>query len=221
MTFVFGRFRDWWQILVARLWVVPAMIVVAGVVLAGFLVEKAGFFDSSTIQRFPRLFGFGASGARDMLSTIAGSMITVAGVTFSITIAAVAQTSVQYTPRVLRTFMSDLANQVVLGMFVGIFAYCLVVLRTIRAGNEGSFVPPEAVLGGFVLALLGVGMLIYFIVHITQSLQAASILDRVRHDTETAIDRLFPRGFGKPADAMDPTQVSVAVHALVQAPWQV
>jgi uncharacterized membrane protein len=56
-----------------------------------------------------------------MLSTIASSMITIAGVVFSITIVAHALASTQYTPRVLRTFMRDRANQAVLGVFVGIY----------------------------------------------------------------------------------------------------
>ena len=196
---VLRRLRQSTDEVLHSLWLVPAVIVLGGVLLAVVLVQASDAIDAATLGRFPRLFGAGAAGARGMLSTIAGSMITVAGVTFSITIAAVSQTSAQYTPRVLRTFMGDRANQVVLGTFVGIFAYCLVVLRTIRGGDEGAFVPPTAVLGGFLLALVGVGVLIYFIVHITQSLEAASILDRVRHETEAAVDRLFPNRMGEPA----------------------
>lgn len=191
------RLRRLWFDTTSRLWLLPAAITAAGVALAVVLVEISAGVSAELLGRFPRLFGAGADGARGMLSTIASSMITVAGVTFSITIAAVAQTAAQYTPRVLRTFMRDRANQAVLGTFVGVFAYCLVVLRTIRGGDEGAFVPAAAVLGGFVLALLGVGVLIFFIVHISQLLQASSILDRVRRETEDAVDRLFPADLGE------------------------
>lgn len=185
---------------VGSIWFLPATIVCGCVIAAIVLIDVSSLLSSEALAKFPRLFGAGAAGARGMLSTIAGSMITVAGVTFSITIAAVAQTSAQYTPRVLRTFMSDRANQTVLGSFLGIFAYCLVVLRTIRGGDEGAFVPPTAVLGGFLLALVGVAVLVFFIVHITQSLQVESILNRVRSETERAIDRLFPEQLGDAAD---------------------
>ncbi|GJG89623.1 hypothetical protein tb265_48040 [Gemmatimonadetes bacterium T265] len=144
-----------------------------------------------------------------MLSTIAGSMITVSGVTFSITIAAVAQASAQYTPRVLRTFMGDRANHAVLGAYIGIFAYCLIVLRTIRGGSEGVFVPAAAALGGFLFALTGAGVLVYFIVHISESLQTASILDRVRRETDAAVDRLVPEPLG-----------AAEVGALAGAAWR-
>ena len=127
-------------------------------------------------------------------------MITVAGVVFSITIVALSLTSSQYTSRVLRNFMRDRMNQVVLGVFVGIFAYCLVVLRTIRGGDEGAFVPSLAVLGGLVLAFVGIGFLIYFIHHISLSIQASSIIAAAAEETIAAVDHLFPKGLGDNAD---------------------
>jgi uncharacterized membrane protein len=123
-------------------------------------------------------------------------MITVAGVVFSITIVALSLTSSQYTSRVLRNFMRDRVNQVVLGVFVGIFAYCLVVLRTIRGGDEGAFVPSLAVLGGLILAFVGIGFLIYFIHHISMSIQASSIIAAAAEETIAAVDHLFPKGLG-------------------------
>lgn len=184
--------RQLWATLRGSLWFIPGTMVAAAVVLAFGLIELSASVDAATYARMPRLFGAGADGARGMLSTIAGSVITVAGVTFSLTIAALVQASSQYTPRVLRTFMGDRPSQIVLGTFVGIFAYCLVVLRTIRGGDEGAFVPPFAVLGGFLLALVGVGVLVFFIHHTASGLQASTILARVRRATEAAIDDVFP-----------------------------
>lgn len=194
------RARSLWIALTSSLWFIPGIMVAAAVLLAVILVEFSARIDHEVLARVPRLFGAGASGSRDMLSTIAGSVITVTGVTFSITIAALALASGQYTPRVLRTFMADRANQVVLGTFVGVYSYCLVVLRTVRGGDEGSFIPSIAVLAGFLLALVSVGVLIFFIHHIASALQASTILDRVRHTTERAIDDLFPDTLGEPVD---------------------
>ena len=194
------RARSLWIALTSSLWFIPGTIVAGAVLAAVVLVELSAAIDAEALARLPRLFGAGAAGSREMLSTIAGSVITVAGVTFSITIAALAMASAQYTPRVLRTFMADRANQVVLGTFVGVYAYCLVVLRTIRGGDEGAFVPSIAVLGGFLLALVSVGVLIFFIHHIASALQASTILERVRITTEEAIGHLFPDEMG---DALD------------------
>jgi uncharacterized membrane protein len=146
------------------------------------------------------LFGVGASGARGMLSAIAGSMITVASLTFSLTISTLAIASSQYTSRLTRNFMRDRLNQFVLGYFVGLFAYCLVVLRTIRDGDETAFVPPLAVMCGLLLALLSIGVLILFIHHIAESIQVGIILRRVTNETLKAINDLFPSDVGKPAN---------------------
>ena len=173
------------------------MIVVAAVGLAALIISIDANVKLSFVDNWPLLFGAGAEGARGLLSAVASSMITVAGVVFSITIVALSLTSSQYTSRVLRNFMRDRVNQTVLGVFVGIFAYCLVVLRTIRGGDEGAFVPSLAVLAGLMLAFVGIGFLIYFIHHIALSIQAASIIAAVSAETIEAVEHLFPERLGQ------------------------
>jgi uncharacterized membrane protein len=72
-----------------------------------------------------------------MLSAIAGSMITVAGVVFSITIVALSLASSQYSSRVLRHFMRDRITQTVLGVFVGVFDYCMAILARLARRRLG------------------------------------------------------------------------------------
>lgn len=206
-----------WERLGSSLWFVPGAIVLAAMALAVMLVELSAVVDDEVLVRIPRLFGAGAAGSREMLSTIAGSVITVAGVTFSITIVAVAQASTQYTPRILRNFMRDRPNQVVLGTFLGIYAYCLVVLRTIRDVEELLFIPRVAVFVGFALALLGVGVLVFFIHHIATTLQASAVIERVARDTIAAVDHLFPDALGE--DAGGPERDG-APAALGGASWR-
>ncbi|WP_425618146.1 DUF2254 domain-containing protein [Anatilimnocola sp. NA78] len=191
--------RHWMQDLRASFWFVPAAIVVAAVVLATAIIGVDANIKLSFVEKWPLLFGAGAAGSRGLLTAVASSMITVAGVVFSITIVALSLTSSQYTSRVLRNFMRDRINQMVLGVFVGIFAYCLVVLRTIRGGDEKAFVPSLAVLGGLILAFVGIAFLIYFIHHIALSIQASSIIAAVASETIAAVDHLFPKGLGEAA----------------------
>lgn len=136
-------------------------------------------------------------GARAVLSTIASSMITVAGVTFSITTVALTLASQQFGPRLLRNFMRDLGNQITLGTFVSTFVYCLLVLRTVRGSDESQFVPNIAVSAGVLLALASLGILIYFIHHVSTSIQAAHIIAAVAQDLHHAIERLFPARLGE------------------------
>lgn len=185
-----------WTSVRSSLWFLPTVIVSCSIVLAMVLIQV----DSTlALQRFglwSRWFGTGAEGARGMLSAIATSMITVAGVTFSITIVAIAQVSNQLTPRILRTFMRDRANQFVLGVFTGVFAYCLVVLRTVRGGEE-EFIPSFSINAGLLMSLAGVAVLIFFIHHIAMSLQASYIISSVAEETTRVIDKLFPEDIGE------------------------
>lgn len=178
-----------WQRLRTSLWAVPAAIVIAATGAAVVLVELHDRVPASMLGRWPALFGAGAEGSRAMLTAIAGSMITVAGVAFSITLVTLSLASTQYSPRVLRNFLGDRANQTVLGVFVGIFAYCLIVLRTIRDPDEGAFVPGLAVLFGIVLAFVGIGFLIFFIHHVATTIQASSIMERIADETIRCLER--------------------------------
>lgn len=171
---------------------IPAVAVLIALLLATALVEVDVASQASLADRWPRLFGAGPDGARGMLTAIASSMITVAGVVFSVTLVALSLASSQYSPRVLRTFTSDRPTQLVLAVFVGIYVYCLVVLRTVRGGDGTEFVPGIAVAGGLVLAVIGIGCLVYFIHHLSETVQAAAIVTRIATATLATVERVFP-----------------------------
>ena len=164
------------------LWVLPALVVTAGVVLAWILVlVDPDITDLRSLA--PRVFTVSPDGARGVLIAIATSMLSVAGLVFSITITTLSLTSQQFTSRVLRTFVRDRGNQLVLGIFLGVFAYCLVVLRAVPSSQQASAVPQVAVLTGIALAFVGVAFLIYFIDHVASSIQASVIISRIAAET--------------------------------------
>lgn len=184
-------------------WVLPAVLCLLAVVLAEALIvldERIGAGDLGPVGAL--VSRVGASGSRDLLGAIAGSMLTVASTTFSITIAVLAVSSSTYGPRLVRNFMADRGNQLVLGVFVATFLYSLLVLRSIRVPGDGSgeaFVPHLAVNVAVVLAVVAIGVLVYFIHHISDSVQVWTLSGRVRADLLTAIDRLHPEPAGRPA----------------------
>ncbi len=171
------------------LWFIPALSVVIAAVAALILLGLSDSLDASGAH-LPLIFGAGPDGARAMLGAIGGSVITVAGTIFSITIVALQLTSSQFSPRVLRNFLRDRPNQLVLGVFIGTFTYCLLVLRSIRAEatDRAAFVPNVAVTGALLLAFLSIGMLIYFIHHVSVRIQVTSILASVASDTLRTVD---------------------------------
>jgi uncharacterized membrane protein len=193
MSVPLGRLRHLGEDLRSSLWFVPSLVVLGGVALAVALIEAESVVQREHLStRWPRLFGAGAEGARGLLAAIASSMITVAGVAFSVTMVTFALAASQYTSRILRNFMRDRSNQAVLGVFLGVFAYCLVVLRTIRGGDEGVFVPSLAVMVAVLLAFVAIGFLVFFIHHTAASIQASNIIQGASEETIGVIDRLFP-----------------------------
>ena len=192
-----NRLKQIWSNLLGSFWFVPSLIVALSIALAVAVVEADYTVSRQWLARWPHVFGATAAGARGILSTIAGSMMAVVGVTFSMTLVTLALASSQYTSRILRNFMRDRVTQVVLGIFAGIFGYCLIVLRTIRGGDEGAFIPSLAVTLGVLLAIVGIGVLIFFIHHIASSIQASSIIASVAGETMVAVDRLFPEAAGE------------------------
>jgi uncharacterized membrane protein len=87
--------------------------------------------------------------------------------------------------------MSDTGNQIVLGAFVSVFVYSLVVLRAIRGGEE-SFIPSYGLLVGMILAFIGIGFLIFFVHHISTMVQASTILANIHSESMEVITELYP-----------------------------
>lgn len=185
-------------------WFVPALIVLASVALAAGMVAMDRALDGAPGERWPALFASDADGARELLAIIAGSMITVAGVVFSITIAALAQAASQYTSRVLRNFMRDRGNQAVLGVFLGVFAYCLVVMHAITPDSQQGFVPLVAVVVGLLLSLVAVAFLVYFIHHVAAEVQSGQVARSIALETLHTMDELLPEPLAEGGDEPPP-----------------
>lgn len=183
-------FRNWQKIRYS-LWVIPACIVGIGVALAITAIYIDAHISQDMLGRWPHLFGASSDGARSVLTVVSSAMISVAAVTFSITVLVLASAASQYTSRVIRTFMGNRPTQAVLGVFVAIFIYCLLVLRTIRGGDQ-DFIPSVSVTFALVLAAVGVGFLVFFIHHVASSIQASAIASAVAADTIGAIESVYP-----------------------------
>jgi uncharacterized membrane protein len=188
------KFRTVWVRVTDSLWFLPAVLTIAGASLALLLIRYndalVGELDAAELWW---LFGGSADGARSVLESISGSIITVTGVVFSVTIIALQLASTQFTPRVLRQFMADRSNQLVLGVFIGTFTYTLLVQRTVNGGEVGEeFIPELAVTVALALTLTSIGFLIYFIDHAARSVQVSSIIQNITMDTMRALRTVYP-----------------------------
>lgn len=119
-----------------------------------------------------------AEGARSLLSVIAGSLITVASVAFSMTLLTLSHVSSRYGARVFPNLLRNTGDQFTLGIFTSTFIFSMLVLRTVRSKGDTTgleFVPNVSILIAFILSLVCIGTLIFFFHHVPETMRLSEI----------------------------------------------
>ncbi|WP_433405750.1 DUF2254 domain-containing protein [Streptomyces sp. CA-146814] len=178
----------------AQLWPLPTLGVVLAVA-AGVGLPRLDAWIQHNIPFWLKdyLFGGGADAARTVLEAIAGSLISVTALTFSLTVVTLQLASSQFSPRLLRTFTADRYVQATLALFLATFAYALTVLRTVRTGDDGQamFVPQLSVTVAFLLTLASVFGLVLFLSHLSREIRVETMMQSVHTAAEGTIHRLL------------------------------
>jgi len=192
-NFVFRRIAQLRQ----NYWFWPSTMTFGAVVL-GFLLP---FLDAQIGSDWIRAVSFirttEVDGARAILTTLAGATLGVAGVAFSVTIVAVSFASSNYGPRLIGNFMADRKNQIVLGIFVATFVYCITVLKAVHESTDtagstlDAFVPQLSVFFALLLTLAAVGALIAYIHHIPESINIMNLTAGIGGKLQRAITRML------------------------------
>ena len=107
----------WLERLRTSYWFIPAVMTVSATALSFLTVHIDTLMSAKWVRATGWIWAGGPEGARNVLATIAGSTITVAGVVFSVTIVSLTLASSQFGPRLLRNFMDDRGTQAVSGYF--------------------------------------------------------------------------------------------------------
>ena len=129
--------------------------------------------------------------AQVILAGIAGSIMTVVSIVFAILLMTLTLASMQFSPRIIVSFARDRVTQWTLGIFLGTFLYCMASLPAAHSLPK-PFAPVTTVIGAILLAIACVGLLLFFIHHISQAISVNHIVDRIATETELVIDDLMP-----------------------------
>ncbi|HXX45367.1 MAG TPA: DUF2254 domain-containing protein [Candidatus Acidoferrales bacterium] len=129
--------------------------------------------------------------AQVILAGIAGSIMTIVSIVFAILLMTLTLASMQFSPRIIVSFSRDQVTQWTLGIFLGTFLYCMAALPAAHALPH-PFAPIITVIGAILLAIVCVGLLLFFIHHISQAISVNQIVDRIASETERAIDEVMP-----------------------------
>ncbi len=183
------------------LWPIPCFGILLAIVLGIALPHVDEVLERGGSSAFTFVFGGGPAAARDLLAAISGSLISVTGLTFSLTVVSLQLGSSQYSPRLLQTFVTDRTVQFTLAQLVMTFVYALTVLRTVRTesatSGESAFVPRLSITVAYLLTLGSVLALVLFLAHLAQILRVETVLRDVHQEAEST----YRRELADPGDA--------------------
>ena len=177
-------------------WFVPGLMIAVAIAFSFAMVSLDHALQNASIDVSTWLYGATPDGARQLLTTIASSTITVTSLVFSMTLVALTLASQQLGPRLLENFIRNRANQLVIGFFVATFVYSLLVLRAVSDVAGTQFVPICATVVAIGLSIVSSGILIFFIHHVAQSIQADAVVANVSAN----LDRLIAGHFAETED---------------------
>ncbi|MGZ4625085.1 MAG: DUF2254 domain-containing protein [Kineosporiaceae bacterium] len=193
------------------LWFLPAIAAVAALLL-GVVLSHIPVSATSRLA-----FQGTADDARSLLITIAGTMVTVIALLLGLAVVALQLASTQFSPRLLRNFLRDRPNQLVLSVFVGTFVYSAAGLFDvgISRGQRIDEFPRLAVTVAIVLMFVSLALLVFFADHLAHSLQIDYIMRTVERNTLTVVRTLPPAGVA-PEVPPDATAVRARTSGYLQ-----
>jgi len=199
--------------LTQSLFFLPSLFVAGSLVLSQVTVWIDRELGPGTL---PSWFDTTTASSRSILSAVAGGTITAASIVFSLTLVAVQLAASQFSPRVLRGFLGDRFQQVVMGTVVGTFSYALFVLREVQGDGEGArfdYTPQLSIAFALVLAVVSLFAILASVDHTAKRLRVGTVADGILDETVRTVENMYvPRGHSPdPASAMGAPQDSPAL----------
>ena len=197
-----------WEYLRGALWALPTLSVLLALVLGSVLSS----IDVSASS--PLVFQGTPDDARTLLIAITSTMATVIALVLGLTVVALQLASTQFSPRLLRNFLRDRLNQIVLSVFVATFTYSAAGLYTVgvESGQRVDEYPRLAVSGALVLLFLSLVMLVFFVHHLMHSIQIDEVMRSVERSTLRVLAHDLPTD-GITAESVVPPDHAVEVPA--------
>ncbi len=174
----------------SSLFFVPMLFVLGGILFG----EAMLLVDARVTGIDPRLTAT-VDSARTVLTTVAGATLAFAGIAFSVSLLLISLASSQYSPRVVHGMFRDPFNKRVMGLVIGTFTYCLVVLRAVRGPLEeagDAVVPSVSILVAVALGIASILSIVAFINHGAHSMDVSRILHRVTQEALTQAETAWP-----------------------------
>lgn len=172
----------------------PTIISITGIIVAFFfLYLEQRHISEYFMEIAPALVIDNTETARTLLSTLIGGLISLMVFSFSMVMILLNQASSNFSPRVLPGIISDEKHQIVLGLYIAVILYNIFILVSIEPTNSSYQTPGFSVLFGIILTVLCLASFIYFIHHISQSIQVGTILYSIHAKTKKRLLKIVEK----------------------------
>ena len=170
-------------------WFWPLVCIGAGIALSLISVAVDRAFDGALI---PRSLTGSPETALEILSTVAGSMVSLTALVLTVVLVVVQLAMGQFSPRIVASILQDKPSQFAIGIFVGTFAHAMLSLSQVDTSDDAEFVPGVAIIVTFILVIVSIMVLVLYVNHIGRRLRAASLIEAVSHQMRSKLDELYP-----------------------------
>jgi uncharacterized membrane protein len=167
--------RFTWDRLKVSFWFAPLVMSVAAILLAWVMYWVDVHIPNAWLQNNRLVLTGSVAELRNTLITIATTTLATAGVVFTLLTLPLSTVAAQYGSRLLRVFLGDRITQLVLGMFVATFVYCISAATSIPAARIQFEAPQLTATVGLLLMMATFASLILLVQHISTMLQAPNI----------------------------------------------
>nr|WP_239589372.1 DUF2254 domain-containing protein [Metabacillus crassostreae] len=168
----------------SRVWLLPTIFSIGSFFLAVLVAFLDQFINLNNTKIIKDFLTIDRDLAQTILSTIAGSLLTMTTITFSTIMVVLTTYSSQFSPRTLQNFIRDMVTMRVLGIFIGGFVYSIFSLLFMKQQSESYVL---AVTISVIIASICVGVFAYFIHHVASSVRVSKLIEQLSNDVLKSI----------------------------------
>ncbi|MCZ8521880.1 MULTISPECIES: DUF2254 domain-containing protein [Paenibacillus] len=190
-----------------KYWILPILYIISAAALALLvdIVDRSG----PLYEVLPEIFLTRAGLAKDVMSSIATSLLTMTTITFSVMMVVLSTYTSQYSPRTLPNFIRSKAMQHAQGVFFAGFVYSITSMLFLKRTSTDTMVPDASV--GVLLAVCCLLFFIYFIHRISMLIQVNRLIAEIGAHALNLLQFLQPADAPRNAKASDKSQSRLAV----------
>jgi uncharacterized membrane protein len=167
--------RHTWDRMSVNFLFIPGVMALGAILLAWSMYWLDGQIPNEVLNTSRFVISGSPSELRGYLFAMATTVLTTAGVVFTLLTLPLSTVASQYGSRLIRVFLGDRTTQFVLGMFVATFAYCIFSALGIAPAEVEPDGPQITTTMGLYLLIVAFASLILLIQHISTMLQAPNI----------------------------------------------